>query len=274
MAVNTQVPLLRCNSCSVQWHKWVVGGEEEESAKAFVIWKKIWPFCCRSQASDTQYLLCISKPEGVSCHHTTKTSSYHRQQSDTPRRGQGKGGGGVEGITHTFDTAWPFTWNRRSAGLETLRCYLRTESQSTVQLLKQDCIKVFHTVPTAQYLMPTDSQGLHQSVSHTSYSTILNTNWQSRTASKCFTHFLQHNSQYQVMVKDCIKMFHTPPTAQYLIPTNGQGLHQSVSQTSYSTILNTNWWSRLLQCKGLTDLRHDQAKNKLATPISSAWRRS
>ena len=123
---------------------------------------------------------------------------------------------------------------------------------------------MFHTFPTAQYLIPTDSQGLHQSVSHISYSTTLNTNWQSRIASKCFTHFLQHNSQYQLTVMDCIKMFHTSPTAQYLIPTDGQGLHQSVSHTSYSTILNTNWWSRLLQCKGLTDLGHDQAKNKLA----------
>ena len=159
---------------------------------------------------------------------------------------------GVEGITHTLSIqpgrspgtggllGWPFTWNRRSVGPETLRCYLRTESQSTVQLHKQDCIKVFHTFPTAQYLIPTDSQGLHQSVSHSSYSTILNTNLQSRTASKCFTHFLQHNSQYQLIVKDCIKMFHTFPTAQFSIPTDSQGLHQNVSHISYSTILNTN----------------------------------
>ena len=151
--------------------------------------------------------ICCAYPSLRVCHVITPRKRHRIISNSQTRQGEVRVRGvGVEGITHTLSIqpgrspgtggllGWPFTWNRRSVGPETLRCYLRTESQSTVQLHKQDCIKVFHTFPTAQYLIPTDSQGLHQSVSHSSYSTILNTNLQSRTASKCFTHLLQHNT--------------------------------------------------------------------------------
>ena len=112
--------------------------------------------------------ICCAYPSLRVCHVITPRKRHRIISNSQTRQGEVRvrGGGGRRHHTHTFDTAWPFTWNRRSAGLavhlEQEVCWAGDPAVLFEDRESKHC-------PTAQ-------TRLHQSISHISYSAILNTN--------------------------------------------------------------------------------------------------